>query len=328
MSLIISHGDGDGICAATIAFKTKPSKIVFAQPPSLPRLLGKIVLQINQIKELTVIDIAVDERQVDRLLMNLKLLRDKNINITFIDHHPSSKTILQNFRNLGVLPIINTNFSASQLTYRHFGTMNKVAIIGGMCDRVIDESSDLKLAEEAEILTGALKYKPADNEFKLFVVKELVKGKLPSDIQECMLRSQLAYEPKKKAVEIALDSIIEETPRFVIMQTKEDILGHAGGAVNAVAEQKGKIAVMIFEANTPELRVTFRKPHRLLTHLGEMAKEAAAAVGGIGGGHAGAAMARIPKTQISKFIKLLLKRGQHSHNRSAIKKRRKLSRTI
>ena len=77
MSLIISHGDGDGVCAAAIAFKAKPSKIVFAHTPSLPRLLGKILLQINQIKELIIIDIAVDERQVDRLLMNSNRLETK-----------------------------------------------------------------------------------------------------------------------------------------------------------------------------------------------------------------------------------------------------------
>src|SRR5665647_838405 len=83
-TLILTHGDSDGICSGAIAKTAYPDAYVYFTSPV--NLLDKLSL-IEDVETLIICDIALDERHCSRLYPLLNEFAEK-CNLYYIDHHP------------------------------------------------------------------------------------------------------------------------------------------------------------------------------------------------------------------------------------------------
>ena len=83
-TLILTHGDSDGICSGAIAKTAYPDAYIYFTSPV--NLLDKLSL-IEDVETLIICDIALDERHCSRLYPLLNEFAEK-CNLYYIDHHP------------------------------------------------------------------------------------------------------------------------------------------------------------------------------------------------------------------------------------------------
>jgi len=132
-TLILTHGDSDGICSGAIAKTAYPDTYVYFTSPV--NLLDKLSL-IEDVETLIICDIALDERLCSRLYPLLNEFAEK-CNLYYIDHHP----LLNNYGKKDWF-YHDIEACSSELTYRLFEDrlnrdMRRVAIygaIGDFCD--------------------------------------------------------------------------------------------------------------------------------------------------------------------------------------------------
>jgi len=190
-TLILTHGDSDGICSGAIAKTAYPDAYVYFTSPV--NLLDKLSL-IEDVETLIICDIALDERLCSRLYPLLNEFAEK-CNLYYIDHHP-----LPN--NYGKEDWFYHDIEAcsSELTYRLFEdrlnrNMRRVAIygaIGDFCDNTPHVKSWVKdwnkrnLYFQAGTLIQAIFHKGKDYEFKRNLLDSLSKDIIPSNITDLL----------------------------------------------------------------------------------------------------------------------------------------------
>lgn len=190
-TLILTHGDSDGICSGAIAKTAYPDAYVYFTSPV--NLLDKLSL-IEDVETLIICDIALDERHCSRLYPLLNEFAEK-CNLYYIDHHP-----LPN--NYGKEDWFYHDIEAcsSELTYRLFEDhlnrdMRRVAIygaIGDFCDNKPHVKSWVKdwdkrnLYFQAGTLIQAIFHKGKDYEFKRNLLDPLSKDIIPSNIPDLL----------------------------------------------------------------------------------------------------------------------------------------------
>jgi single-stranded-DNA-specific exonuclease len=190
-TLILTHGDSDGICSGAIAKTAYPDAYVYFTSPV--NLLDKLSL-IEDVETLIICDIALDERHCSRLYPLLNEFAEK-CNLYYIDHHP-----LPN--NYGKEDWFYHDIEAcsSELTYRLFEDrlnrdMRRVAIygaIGDFCDNTPHVKSWVKdwdkrnLYFQAGTLIQAIFHKGKDYECKRNLLDPLSKDIIPSNIPDLL----------------------------------------------------------------------------------------------------------------------------------------------
>ena len=202
-TLILTHGDSDGICSGAIAKTAYPDAYVYFTSPV--NLLDKLSL-IEDVETLIICDIALDERLCSRLYPLLNEFAEK-CNLYYIDHHP-----LPN--NYGKEDWFYHDIEAcsSELTYRLFEDrlnrdMRRVAIygaIGDFCDNTLHVKSWVKdwnkrnLYFQAGTLIQAIFHKGKDYEFKRNLLDSLSKDIIPSNITDLLDFAREAAINKEK----------------------------------------------------------------------------------------------------------------------------------
>lgn len=190
-TLILTHGDSDGICSGAIAKTAYPDAYVYFTSPV--NLLDKLSL-IEDVETLIICDIALDERLCSRLYPLLNEFAEK-CNLYYIDHHP-----LPN--NYGKEDWFYHDIEAcsSELTYRLFEDrlnrdMRRVAIygaIGDFCDNTphvkswVNDWDKRNLYFQAGTLIQAIFHKGKDYEFKRNLLDSLSKDIIPSNIPDLL----------------------------------------------------------------------------------------------------------------------------------------------
>jgi len=202
-TLILTHGDSDGICSGAIAKTAYPDAYVYFTSPV--NLLDKLSL-IEDVETLIICDIALDERLCSRLYPLLNEFAEK-CNLYYIDHHP-----LPN--NYGKEDWFYHDIEAcsSELTYRLFEDrlnrdMRRVAIygaIGDFCDNTphvkswVNDWDKRNLYFQAGTLIQAIFHKGKDYEFKRNLLDSLSKDIIPSNITDLLDFAREAAINKEK----------------------------------------------------------------------------------------------------------------------------------
>lgn len=235
---MVTHGDGDGICAAAIALKTiraagsKP-ELIFAQPFTL----CKKIREINKTNK-TDNTIYILDLEAPKEILKIKGLFDK---IIYIDHHYGSKKIENVF-----VGRIDMYYSASQLAEFHFQTGDTwLATLGAACDKIVMVHRDDPIRINAEVLRKSLTYDVNDDIFRAYLVDQLSKDQKPVDMPEAVKRSKKADRAFKECRNLAGKNIIFNED-IVITHLGEDFRGVVSATATSLAIEFKKPVFVIY----------------------------------------------------------------------------------
>ncbi|MDW8033458.1 MAG: DHHA1 domain-containing protein, partial [Nitrososphaerota archaeon] len=299
----------DGICSASLAIAAKKdARIVFTNPANLLSELKSIPDGNNII----IVDIALTNRHKDEIVLEFKRLCSKG-EVVYLDHHPLPPRL--SLRDLPVKTVDGSKGAcASELTYVFFESeldleMSRVAIYGAIGDysdnttcikELLKKWDKRELYLEAGILVAALEgIKKKDFDFKRKIVKYLSENRLPSSDRNLVEIALRESERDEKMRQIVKNSVKKHGKVAYVINIGWS-LGKAATYARAYADTPVGVAAEEIEENI-DLSVRsigLKNLHRIVSRVAEE-------LGGVGGGHANAAGARIPKGLFLEFIKKL-----------------------
>jgi len=320
-TLILTHGDSDGVCCGAIAKCAYPESDVYFTSP-----VGVVddLRVADDYKNIIICDIAIDERLCSNLYERLGELAE-NSNMFYIDHHPlPGKCIDVDWL------YHDTNVCASELTYKVLEKrlnrdMRRVAIYGAIGDYYNDTPSIKKwtldwdmrsLYFQAGTLIQALIFAGRDYDFKRKLLYPLSRNIIPSEIHDILHFAQMG-------------SKLEENLRHRIKKQVKTL-----DNIAYVVDPKGYMSKSaIYAASSGMKDVGLAAEYRHRKHVYDMSlrsrdtadlnmilREVAPKFGGNGGGHASAAGARIPRESFEDFLRELDKAiSREKHNIRLIK---------
>ena len=289
--LIISHGDGDGICACAIAYKAldENAVVVFSQPFDLHFMLGNLLYsgKIHEFHEMYIIDLACSEK-TKKFLEEIET--KTKCSICFIDHHKISLSIKGRYRG-----IINTEFSASTLTAHYFNMLTHLSKIGSASDKITMLSKLDDFYEEVELLRKAIAINGNDDKFRFEIMKELASGKRPSEIKQLVEKAITCEEERGRYMKDVLSKIVYKDDYIMIINANGmDIRGHAGSIASSIAIKENKMVFLIY--GMKKTVITGRSHHKIKVDVGEFMRKYFK-----GGGHKNAGSALI-QGDVDKII--------------------------
>lgn len=303
-TLILTHGDSDGICSGAIAKTAYPDAYVYFTSPV--SLLDKLRF-IEDVETLIICDIAIDERYCSELHSVLNKFAEK-CDLYYIDHHPLPKNYVKEdwFYH-------NTEVCSSELTYRVFENrlsrdMRRVAIygaIGDFCDNTphiknwVRDWDKRSLYFQAGTLIQAIIHKGREYEFKRELLEPLSNDVIPSNIPGLLelAREAAINEEKnrlfvKENVEALENSAYIVNPNNSISKAAIYAASYGRREVGIAAEYRDRKGVY-------DLSIRSRGE----IDINRVLRSVAPKFGGSGGGHPLAAGARIPEKFLNAFLR-------------------------
>jgi len=310
---IITHGDLDGITSASIIYDIllrKQERIIvhIAQPFNLYTLLRNTTLE-NSIKEVYILDIGLDETTWEKTYQELKILREKNVKIHWIDHHVATLNHLNQIIDLEIellfslkgstVTIIGKNFLNKTSEPRFY---KKLLIMGEVGDKIRKINENHPLTKYIEYIGSSLVANPSDDQFKINIIKLWVKQKnLVND--EILQRYEKAFSKLKELTKYSKNCIIFENEKIIIIDLRNTrVHGYVGKIASYYTSKKNKIVFILFKANPFETIITCRVPPSKKFDASKILPQIAKKYGGGGGGHRKAASIRIPREMTERFI--------------------------
>ena len=313
-TLILTHGDSDGICSGAIAKTAHPDAYVyFTNPVSL---LDKLNL-IEDVKNLIICDIAIDEKQCSELHAVLRKFAEK-CNLYYIDHHPFPENCDKEdwFYH-------DIEACSSELTYRVFEErlnrdMRRVAIygaIGDFCDNTphvknwVRDWDKRSLYFQAGTLTQAILYKGREYEFKRDLLEPLSKDTIPSSIPQLLEFAREAAINEEKVRIFVKENVEVLKNSAYIVNTNNSISKAAIYAASYGRREVGIAAEYRERKGTYDLSIRSRGE----VDVNRVLRSVAPKFGGSGGGHPLAAGARIPENSLNAFLRAFDKKLGEAH---------------
>jgi single-stranded-DNA-specific exonuclease len=312
-TVILTHGDGDGMCAGAIALSRFPdARVFFTKPVSLLKDLQ------NEAGEDTVIicDIALTRRDAGEIL---KLLREKR-KVLYFDHHPVPDIAREaDVRDAVKLYVHDLNASASELIYRHYQRdLPKERVWPALYGAIADYSEDTDFVKErmrnwdhralyfevSALVLGIKADRFSGYDGKRRILKTMASGGNPSDVRGLVDSARLAVRK-----EFQIYGLVKSNAKRLgsIGYVKDlRLFGFRGpSALFAATVTDSPVGLSIY-TRRKYLDITMRK-RRGDSPLNLLAEKAAEEVGGSGGGHKEAAGARIPLGSLERFLKTVNK---------------------
>ena len=313
-TLILTHGDSDGICSGALAKSAFPDSYVYFTSPV--NLLDKLNL-IEEVETLIICDIAIDERYCFELRAKLEELTE-GCSLYYIDHHPLPESCKKEewFYH-------DTDVCSSELTYRVFEDllseeMKRVSIygaIGDFCDNTpcikswVRDWDKRSLYFQAGTLIQAILQKGRDYEFKRTLLEPLSKNIIPSNIPGLL---ELAREAaiNEESIRLFVREHVEVLKNIAyIVNTSNSISKAAIYAASCGQKEVGIAAEYRERKGAYDLSIRSRGE----VDLNRILRLIAPKFGGSGGGHPSAAGARIPEGSLEDFLRAFDKKiGEES----------------
>lgn len=303
-TLILTHGDSDGICSGAIAKTAYPEAYVYFTNPV--NLLDKLRL-IEDVKTLIICDIAIDERNCSELHKALNGFAEK-CDFYYIDHHP----LPEGCEKEGWL-YHDVEACSSELTYRCFEErlnrdMRRIAIygaIGDFCDNTpyvknwVRDWDKRSLYFQAGTLIQAIIHKGKEYEFKRELLEPLSKDIIPSNISGLLeLAGEAAINEEKIRLFVKENVKVLKNSAYIV-NTNNSISKAAIYAASYGRREVGIAAEYRERKGAYDLSIRSRGE----IDLNRLLRSVAPRFGGSGGGHPPAAGARIPENSLNAFLR-------------------------
>lgn len=197
--IIITHGGGDGVCAAAIA-TTKlqyPIDLHFSQSYTIKGLIKKLLRTEQHDKtRIYILDIHINASVVE-------LLKPFN-KVVYIDHHHNS------IKHKGTFPgNIDQYKSTSQLASEYFSALKTpLATLGTICERMLTVSPTDPMLNESQILQKSMICKYDDDDFRRYIVQQMSNGLMPSQIPQISDRNKFTDNTMNRLLKQANNNII------------------------------------------------------------------------------------------------------------------------
>lgn len=312
-TVILTHADCDGMCAGAIAQTRFPdSEVYFTKPVSFANDLKK-----TNADKIIICDIAITASHAKDIvdLFNEKI---KTTEILYFDHHELPRSIKEKDINATHYKH-HLNVSASEIIFKFFQKdipLERVwvALYGAIGDYEDDTPFAIErmanwdrrsLFFEVSTLILGIKNRQFDSyDAKRNILKTMASGGNPSDVpglvnsaKEAVSREFELYDyVKEHAIKKGKIGLILNMPRF----------GFRGpAALFSSNVTKTEIGLCVYERRN-HIDITARKRSSDI-HLNRLMEKSAIQLGGSGGGHPGAAGARIPFGKLDEFLKILNK---------------------
>lgn len=308
-TVILSHADCDGICSAAIAKAKHPDASVFFTKP----VSFFSDLQRTNADRIVIADIAITRKDARKIV---EMLKKKSVKtkITYFDHHVIPDVITEKDISSSVEYVHRLNVSASELVYRHYQKDLPrervwIALYGAIGDYEDDtdfvhermENWDRRALyfEVSTLILGIKNKQFAGYETKRDLVNTMALGKNPSDVPGLVRSAKLAVTREFKLYEYVKNHAEKFGKIGVIMHLPH--FGFRGPAALFSATVSDTNVGMFITERGNHIDITTRKRNSRV-ELNKMMEECADYVGGSGGGHPGAAGARIPAGTLDKFM--------------------------
>jgi single-stranded-DNA-specific exonuclease len=304
-TLILTHGDSDGICSGALAKSAYPDAYVyFTNPVSL---LDKLNL-IEDVETLIICDIAIEERHCSELYSALEEFAEE-CSLYYIDHHPLPESCGKEewFYH-------DTGACSSELTCRVFEDllspeMRRVAIygaIGDFCDNTpcvkswVRDWDKRSLYFQAGTLIQAILHKGKEYEFKRSLLEPLSNDVIPSNIPDLLELAREAAINEEKIRLFVKEHVKVLRNSAYIVNTNNSISKAAIYAASYGQREVGIAAEYRERKGVYDLSIRSRGEVDVNRILRSVAPE----FGGSGGGHPVAAGARIPEDSLEVFLRV------------------------
>ncbi|AKB79047.1 Phosphoesterase [Methanosarcina horonobensis HB-1 = JCM 15518] len=303
-TLILTHGDSDGICSGALAKSAFPDAYVYFTSPV--NLLDKLSF-IEDVETLIICDIAIEERHCSELYSALKGLAEE-CSLYYIDHHPLPE-------NCGKEEWFyhDTGVCSSELTCRVFEDllseeMKRVAIygaIGDFCDNTpcikkwVRDWDKRSLYFQAGTLIQAIIQKGKEYEFKRTLLEPLSKDVIPSNIPDLLeLAREAAINEEKIRLYVKEHVKVLKNSAYIV-NTNNSISKAAIYAASYGQKEVGIAAEYRERKGVYDLSIRSRGK----IDINRILRSVAPKFGGSGGGHLLAAGARIPEESLEVFLR-------------------------
>lgn len=103
--IIITHTDMDGVGSAALYIYLRnqaPKKIYFTEPYLLYKTLKIIVKTNPAVKNIAIMDLGMNKNTMDKVIEYLSIIRSKNIEIEWFDHHVWNEEWIGKMKELGI----------------------------------------------------------------------------------------------------------------------------------------------------------------------------------------------------------------------------------
>jgi RecJ-like exonuclease len=301
----ITHGDDvDGLTCGAFLIRLMKSDVYLANYDNLEKALSKVRPPVDT---LYICDLNIREAlwpEIDRI--------NEFAEITIIDHHQMEPNLQKKIIENDIKLIFDKTECAGVITFYHFKKelgreASRLAAYAAISDMFengplaskILARMDRKFAQhEAQILTHAL---AADQtiDFKQKIMHELSDFVYPHRIDGVVDATLRCLENMAKIIEM-IPGKANVVGRVAYMEAGEE---STGGLSNLIIESLGVDVALSYKENGDFVNVSLRGEKGLNEHLGELSKLTAKKHGGFGGGHHRASGAKIPKENLTSFIR-------------------------
>jgi len=302
-SIILTHGDCDGICSAAIAKKAiEDASVFFTSPVSLLNDLNSLK---RTYAEIVICDIAVDEKTCPELKSKLNELMEVS-KVTYIDHHPLPE---RDFRSEW---FYHDKCSAAELTYRIFEDrlnrdIRRVAIYGAIGE--FNETTLIRKWEHdwdrrtlyffAGTLVQGITEAGRNYDYKRAIMEGLSEDIPPPEINGLLNSAIIASKKEEHIMSLVKQRVVKmKNLAYVI-----DINGYMSkAAIYAASYGEACVGVSCeYRAHKHVYDLSIR-PRGCTADLNKILRTLAIDHDGTGGGHPSAGGARIPKKHLEAFL--------------------------
>ncbi len=302
-SIVLTHGDCDGICSGAIVKSAFPdSKIFFTSPVSL---LGDLNGFSETYDNIVICDIAIDEKTYSELKTKLNKLAEKST-VIYIDHHPFPE------KKYNADWFYHDTCSSSEMAYRILSKklnrdMRRVAIYGAIGE--FAETSVIKKWENdwdkrtlyffAGMLVQGIIEAGRDYDYKRNILNSLSWDMPPPEIEGLMDSAVIASRKEEHIRELVRQKVVKlKNLAYVI-----DVNGYMSkAAIYAASYGNSHVGVSCeYRAHKHVYDLSIR-PRGCEVDLNSLLRCVAVNHGGTGGGHPFAGGARIPRKHLEAFL--------------------------
>jgi RecJ-like exonuclease len=309
-TLIMTHGDTDGICASAIIKSMHlKSEIFFSHPHGILDDLNNNIK--SNITRVYILDIALDESIWRRLIEYLNRL-SRRVDVVYIDHHPRPKEL--DIEEIKFRFFHEEDRSTSELTYMLYQhlidkDLSRVALFGAIGDYsdetqfvryMYDRWDKRHIYFEGGLLTYALEASRKLYDFKRRIAELLSNNMVPSSSKEVVERALKMAETEEK-MRLDIKDKVKSMENIAYVINVEGSIGRAARYAMVFKNKPVGIAIEI-RNNKAIMSVRARKGY---VDLNTLLRNIAIKFNGSGGGHPHAAGARIPLRELSNFLKHL-----------------------